>query len=273
MKVSAEIIVGKSNTALSRAVSLREKKYRRRYGALLADGCKLLSELCASGTEVLTVWLDADRAEALFPFLQECEAQSGRELSVRLVSPPLFSRLTEEGGSEGLVTEAALPPCWRTAERPDLREGERCLMLCGIQDPGNLGAVARSALAFGVSRLLLTPDCVDPSSGKALRASMGALLRLSVEVVTDPAGALGALRASGRRVFAAELRPGALPLLQCGVRRQDLFLIGNEGHGIPSALSAQADASVFIPISPQAESLNAAAAASVLLWQQSLSEN
>ena len=258
MKLSAEIVVGKSNTALSHAASLREKKYRRRFGTFLADGCKLLTEICASGAEILTVWLDADRAKSLYPFLRESERQTGRELSVRLVSPALFPRLTEEGGSEGIVTEAAFPPQWRTAVHSDPGENERCLMLCGLQDPGNLGAVARSALAFGVTRLLLTADCVDPASGKALRASMGALLRLNIDTVTDPA---------------AELRPGAVPILSCALCAQDVFLIGNEGHGISPALSAEADASVYIPISPQAESLNAAAAATVLLWQQSLSKN
>ena len=273
MKLSAEIVVGKSNTALSHAASLREKKYRRRFGTFLADGCKLLTEICASGAEILTVWLDADRAKSLYPFLRESERQTGRELSVRLVSPALFPRLTEEGGSEGIVTEAAFPPQWRTAVHSDPGENERCLMLCGLQDPGNLGAVARSALAFGVTRLLLTADCVDPASGKALRASMGALLRLNIDMVTDPVGTLRALRAAGRRVYAAELRPGAVPLLSCALCAQDVFLIGNEGHGISPALSAEADASVYIPISTKAESLNAAAAATVLLWQQSLSKN
>ena len=87
--------------------------------------------------------------------------------------------------------------------------------------------------------------------------------------VSELGATVTALRAAGRRVLAAELRERAVSLPDVGACESDVFVIGNEGHGIPEGISAACDASVYIPIAPQAESLNAAIAASVLLWEQS----
>ena len=98
---------------------------------------------------------------------------------------------------------------------------------------------------------------------------MGNLFRLRVFSVSDIAGSIAALRTSGRRVFAAELREGALSVSDASVTAKDVFVIGNEGHGIPEEISASCDGSVYIPIAKGVESLNASIAASVLLWEQS----
>ena len=143
----------------------------------------------------------------------------------------------------------------------------RTLCLCAVRDPANLGAIVRSAAAFGVKSLLLSADCADVYHPKTLRAAMGNLFRLSVYIVEDLPASLQTLKAAGRRVFAAELRPGALPLLSLPVRQEDVFIIGNEGHGLSAAVLNAADERVFIPMSGRAESLNAAVAASVLMWE------
>ena len=146
--------------------------------------------------------------------------------------------------------------------------GERALILSSLQDPGNLGAVARSALAFGTKKLYLSADCADFYAPKTLRASMGAFFHLDGTVCPDLALLVRALRAAGRRVLAAELREGAVPVSGARLSPRDVLIVGNEGHGIPPEVSAEADGSVFLPIAPEAESLNAAAAASVLLYLQ-----
>ena len=88
-------------------------------------------------------------------------------------------------------------------------------------------------------------------------------------VVSDEKETVLSLRSQGRRLFAAELRDGARALSELALKKEDIFLIGNEGHGIDPALSALCDGSVYIPISAGVESLNASVAASVLLWEQS----
>ena len=98
---------------------------------------------------------------------------------------------------------------------------------------------------------------------------MGSLFRVHALVVQDFLSAVHALQASGRRVLAAELREGALPVQDASLSSRDCVLIGNEGHGIPEDISRQCDASVYLPISARAESLNAAVAAAIFLWEQS----
>lgn len=271
MVFGSETVTGKSNAALMRAASLKDKKYRRKYGAFLADGIKLFYELCDAGCSIDTVWVNEEAKDRILPLIEAREKSLGRELSVRVAAPSAFAKLTDENGSEGIVCEAPFLSRHKVGNAA-LVCGERAVMLASLRDPGNLGTVARSALAFGITRLIMTSDCTDIYSQKTLRAAMGAIFKLDITVVSDGAAAVKELQASGRRVLAAELRPAAVSLLDICATRGDVFIIGNEGYGIPEDISSEADNSVFIPISKDSESLNAAAAAAVLMWHQSLSE-
>lgn len=266
-----ENITGKNNPELIRAASLKDKKYRRKYGAFLADGIKLFSELCESEAEICNVWINENAKDRILPKIEELLKKRGN-ISVRIAAPSAFLKLTDEEASEGIVCEARFLPRHTHAEYCSLKEGERALMLSSLRDPGNLGTVARSALAFNISRLILSSDCVDIYSQKTLRAAMGAIFKLDITVVDDMEKTAFECERLGRRVFAAELRDNSVSLLDAGVKGDDVFIIGNEGHGIPESLSAVCSDSVFIPISSQSESLNAAAAATVLLWHQSIAE-
>ena len=97
---------------------------------------------------------------------------------------------------------------------------------------------------------------------------MGAILRTRISVCSDIKGTVDALRASGRRVFAAALDRTSVELDRLDVKTSDVFMVGNEGHGLPSDIIELCDRSVFIPMMPNSESLNAAHAATVLLWEK-----
>ncbi len=148
-----------------------------------------------------------------------------------------------------------------------LSEGEKALILCSVRDPGNLGAVIRSAAAFGVDRIYLSSDCADVYNSKTVRGAMGSLFKIKITTVGDMPSLVAAMQGVGRRVFSAELRPGALSLSDVALRASDVFIIGNEGHGIPEQISSCCDSSVFIPISANTESLNASVAAAVIMWE------
>ena len=98
---------------------------------------------------------------------------------------------------------------------------------------------------------------------------MGGLFKIKFTVVSDFASFVNSARASGRRVFAAELSDNAVSIGSVRVEKSDIFIIGNEGHGVPKEISEICDCSVFIPISASTESLNASVAASILIWEQS----
>ena len=102
---------------------------------------------------------------------------------------------------------------------------------------------------------------------------MGGVFSVGFYTVSDFATFIKSAQDVGRRVLAAELRAGAKPLSEIGLRTDDVIVIGNEGQGIPTDVSALCDASVYVPISPASESLNAAVAASLFLWEQSKAGN
>ena len=147
-------------------------------------------------------------------------------------------------------------------------EGERALALCAVRDPGNLGAVVRSAVAFGVDHIIITADTADIYNTKTLRSAMGSLFRVKITSVKNFASFVRSARENGRRVFAAELTDSAVSLDDIDINHEDIFVIGNEGHGISAQISNECTASVFIPISKKTESLNASVAASIFMWEQ-----
>jgi len=144
---------------------------------------------------------------------------------------------------------------------------ERAIILCSIRDPGNLGSIIRSAVAFGTEHIILTDDCVDLYNSKTIRAAMGSLFKIKATVVSDITKCINIMRELGRRVYAAELRPNSLSLSEIAPTPSDVVIIGNEGHGIPEAVSSVCTNSVYIPISKNTESLNASVAAGVIMWE------
>ena len=155
-------------------------------------------------------------------------------------------------------------------EQPEMRppqalSGSRYLVLDGLQDPGNVGAIWRTADALGADGLLLVNGCADPWNWKTVRATMGACFRLPVWEVE--AGELPALlERSGLPLYATALRADTVDL-----RRADLsrcaVVIGSEGRGISPEALALCDKTLKIPMNSTCESLNAAVAAAVVLWE------
>lgn len=176
--------------------------------------------------------------------------------------------------ASALITEtpqtiAALvePPDWTWAHMVGGRGSgaEIVVVLAGLQDPGNLGAIMRSAEAFGVGGVVSLPGTVSAWNPKAVRASAGSVFRMPL-IVMNECECFEELHEAGVKILATEARAAKT------AERVDLtgpvaFVIGNEGNGVPANLSAKADARIAIPCPGPVESLNAAVAASVLLYE------
>ena len=134
-----------------------------------------------------------------------------------------------------------------------------------IQDPGNLGALARTAEAFGVNALILSPGTVHPNHPRALRASAGSLLRLPVAVGAEPADLSPSALPGGIETLALVPR-GGTPLGQFSAAPPLLLFLGSEGGGLPNSILRHADSRLTIPIAEPVESLNVTVAASIVLW-------
>ena len=143
------------------------------------------------------------------------------------------------------------------------------MVLVGLQDPGNLGTILRSAEAFGSAGVVLGEGTVSPFNSKVIRASAGSMFRLPV-VLAKAAGGLeeiaGKLRTRGVRLIATSSHKGT-PLDQAKLTEPSAVFIGSEGAGLPRAVMAQVDEMIAIPHTPQVESLNAGVAGSIVLYE------
>ena len=228
-------------------------------GLIALEGEHLVQEALRSGMLLKTVFLSERRP--LPTFLPS-------SLEVLRIDDDLFASLGETRSPQGIAA-LMLPPVRILDEV--LWGIPLILVACGLQDPGNLGTLIRSAEAFGASGVLTTTGTVSAWNGKALRASAGSIFR--TPVVSCSKDDLVALRAHGIRLLAAVGEGvGAEIEAITDIESVDLtvataILIGNEGAGLPADLLALADARITIPCVGTVESLNAAVAGSILLYE------
>ncbi len=273
MPVRWEHITSRSNPRVKAAAALLDKKARDERCEFTAEGWKLLEEALRSGCRILSVFVNEEKADRYIPLIEDLfsDIKAG-QTTFFVLSAPCFEKITSEKASDGVVALIKHLDNFKSFNiiyKEDFQDAcfDRLLILSSVRDPGNLGTVLRSALAFGIRSVLLSRDCADPLHPRALRAAMGSTFRLQLRMTSGLDQAIRLLRAGGRRVLAAELRPQALSVYEWKVAPSDVFVIGNEGHGIPPELSGACDGSVYIPIATESESLNAATAAAVLMWE------
>ncbi len=276
MILKSDLVSSRQNEAVKRLLSLDDKKGRDAERVFALDGVKLFEEAVKSGAEIDTVYISSDKVEQYMPFIASA-LQGALYATTRVIrlEASLFERISREKSPQGVITLVKYLDKIQNIIKINkvatfLNEdvvAQGILLLNGIQDPGNLGAVIRSAVAFGKNKIILDTDCVDIYHPRVLRATMGGIFRLQVMYTEHLATCVEDLRAAGHRVFAAELRDDSVSLQDVGIRPTDCIVIGNEGHGISPAVSRACNGSVYLPIAPGTESLNAAVAASIFLWE------
>ncbi len=237
-----ETIRSRQNPLVKRFIALAsDGKARQQAGEYICAGRTLLEEALAAGAEIGCV----------------LAAEDIPGLPCRTVTPEVLKAVSPLEHSPGPVFTVRMRP---VAPAGPVR---RALVLENVQDPGNVGTVLRTAAAFGMDQVVLCGACADPYNPKAVRASMGAVFRQSV--VRAEAAALDEVL-GGLALYGAALAPNgadarALPAGPLAVA------VGNEGRGLTAELLAQCRGTVRIPMRPGTESLNAAVAAAVLMWE------
>lgn len=247
-----EQITGRTNPLLSHIRKLNTSRaYRRAQGEFPCEGPKLLAEALRWGAAVTTAVFAQGTS---LPPLPE---------TVRLVEVPqaLLEHICDTETPQGVLFLCRIPAL--TLAEP--LSARRLLVLDGVQDPGNVGTIWRTADAFQLDGLVLLPGCADPFSPKTVRASMGACFRLPVwEADRDTLAA--ALAVQGLPLYGTALREDTVD-----VREMDLsaaaVVIGSEGKGVSNETLSLCAKTIQIPMSPRCESLNAAVAASVVAWE------
>ena len=237
------LITSKSNPVARELASLKEKKGRKQRGTFLIEGYKMVRECVKSGA-----------LELVRLVVREDYAGETYDLPTVLLGKDAFSAVCDEKTPQGIAAEARIPA--RKVEPPR----KRCLLLDGVSDPANVGAIVRTAVAAGYEELYLV-DCADPYAPKSVRASMS--------------GVLFAKLMQGSREEVLSVLEG-VPLIAADMHGENVFAfappekfclcIGSEAHGLSEEVRGAANYTVKIPMDKRTESLNAAVSAGILMY-------
>ena len=258
-----EHISSRRNKLIREAAALAASAERRRGEArFLCEGARLCEDAARSGVQI-------DRCF----FTEQAQRRYGEYLN-RILPAAQEQFLVEEHVADLLSSTRNSQGIFCVCETPEnLKQGKQafsgaCAVLENLQDPGNLGTVLRTAEALGIGCVFLLGDCCDPLSPKVLRASMGAVFRISVVAETSPVRLRDLLKRRGYTLYAAVPDAAASPVTAIDFSEGlHAVLIGNEGNGLTKEAVALCGIRLTIPMAGRAESLNASAAATILLWE------
>jgi TrmH family RNA methyltransferase len=231
-------------------------------GIALLDGEHLLHEALSSGVPVDVVAV----ADSVTEDRRERLAAQVEPSGARLVSVPehVLAAMTPVRQPSGVV---ALARCGSaTVDRTLTGTRQLVLVLAGVQDAGNVGAIVRVAEACGATGVICCDGTADPFGWKALRGAMGSTFRLPIAVKQPFADVVAQVRAAGLRLFATVPRDG-VSLTSCNLRVPAAIVLGAEGSGLPMDAAASADERLTIPMRAPVESLNVATAAALILYE------
>ncbi len=183
------------------------------------------------------------------------------------ISEDVSKKISDSKTPQGVYCLCAMLDKERRTVKIDT--GGHYMVLYGLQDPGNVGTILRTCEAMGIDGVFLSSDCPDIYSPKVLRSTMGGVFRMSVEIVEDIAKTINTANEKGVAVYAAALDRTAVSLREADLKKGSMVLIGNEGNGLSENIISLCDKSLFIDMKGNAESLNAAVAASIIAWEMS----
>ena len=233
-----------------------------REGWLAVEGPRALEEgLAAAPRVIVQSVLAGETAGGKFRALLD---RLPKETEITLVADGLFARVAATPSPQGIAALVELMPQNLDAI---LRQRDALLLVaCGLQDPGNLGTMMRSAQALGATAMLTLKETVSPFNPKAMRSSAGAIFHLPVFPGLDAHTIFNQLRAAGIRIVATD-RESSQAVHQADLKGPVVFLIGKEASGLPEEIIRHADMRLRVPIRRGMDSVNAATAAGIFLYE------
>lgn len=249
-------ITSRVNERVKNALKLSDKKYRTQTGLFRFEGAKLLEEYIQSGESVKELFVREDVVEKYMSLIEKVGDDS-----IFVVTSEVYEKLSEEKSPQGILTIGNIPK--------NIREGSYeggGIVLESVRDSGNMGTILRSAAAFGAKRIYLSSDCADVCSQKTVRAAMGAIFKMDIIICEDISELFKSHSENGKTPYGAMPYGDAIEIDTIKLTVDDLVVIGNEGHGVSEKVKNECKA-LTIPMCPNTESVNAAVAASVILWE------
>ena len=253
-----KIITSAENIEIKEAKKLHETKHRNDLGLFFFEGVHLYEEYTKSGKTPYRVFLTEDNASISPDF-------EGK----RVITETLYKKITAEKAPQGVFTVARK----NDVDVKSVSESEVLSLLNGsavvlesMRDPGNVGTVIRTAASLGV-KIIFTEDCADIFNPKVLRASMGAVFHDEIYIVPSATELAKVAVKEGYDVYGTVLDPKAHKVGSFIPSQKSIFIIGNEGNGIKEETVSQCNKFAYIPMTNKTESLNAAIASTIFMWE------
>lgn len=255
-------ITSRTNETVTNLSKLKDKKAREEQMRYLCEGYKLCCDTVGYvKTDIAVVRQDKASDKK---FIQLCE-RSGAE-TVLILSDGAYGKLTADKSSDGVIFVNKIEDNGEISAE-DIKN-ERICALDNVRDPGNVGTILRSAAAMGFDRVVMW-GCADIYNPKTVRATMGAMFKIKTTVVNSGVGFIETMKNAGRRCIACALSEDGMTLGRDEIYGTDIPILGNEGHGVSDETVDACGKTMIIPMSAKTESLNAAAAAAIILWEYS----
>ena len=250
--------ISSKENQLVKEISLlqRSSKARNEKGLFVLEGLRLCMDAAENGFSFSVL---AVSEEALEKHAKDVEFLCEFCKSVYLLTNNIFAKVSDTVSPQGILVLCEIPKF----DYEIIKNGGKYIALENIQDPSNLGAISRTAEAFGLDGMMISGGC-DPYSSKSLRASMGALLRIPVILTDDP---VNLFKQSGITTYAAVVNHEENKVNDIVFDKNCAVVIGNEANGLSEKTANACDVKITIPMSGKAESLNAGVAAAVIMWE------
>lgn len=255
-----EKITGKNNDLIKNVKKLlSSSKQRKEQGLFVLEGARLVFDVLNSFYKVKCFLITE---AALEKFNLKADEMINLSESSYIISDELAQKLSDTKNSQGVFAVCYM----KEADDFLLNENSKLIALDNLQDPGNLGTIVRTAEALGVDGIIVGGGC-DIYNPKVLRASMGSMLRINVTSADKLVEKLIELKLKGFAVYGTSPDSSAVPITEIDFSKGSVCVIGNEANGISDEVKNTCDSLVTIPMLGRAESLNAAAAASITMWE------
>lgn len=239
---------------------LDHRRSRRSQGTFVVENPRMFKEI------------EKDKIVQTFVSESFCKDESNiallKDINYEIVKDDVFKKISDTQNPQGIVAIVKQPE-YDLEKIIHKNPKGRYIVLNRLQDPGNLGTIMRTAEAAGIAGVIMDKDCVDIFSPKVVRSTMGAVLRVPFVYTDDLKESVKRLKVNGIKCFAAHLK-ATTDFREADYSNGAAFFIGNEGNGLSDEVTALADEKIYIPMQGKAESLNAAVAASLLMYAKTL---
>lgn len=250
-------ISSKDNSLIKLVSALQtSSKSRRENGLFVLEGLRICDDAAINGIQFDKLIVSQSALEKYKTEIKEFCKNSKECYSV---PDGLFKKISDTSSPQGVLAVAKI-----SQKSPEIDKNGRYIALENLSDPSNLGAISRTAEALGVTGIIMSDNTCDPYSPKVLRASMGTLLRMPLIIFKDFAEDI---KNSGLKSYSCVVDSDAKDIKDVSFKNGSVVIIGNEANGITDAVKTVSNSLVTIRMSGKAESLNAAIAASIAMWE------